>query len=58
MINAMQEHRGSAKRPGGKEIGQIMPGGQPLSPIKKNIADKKKWTSVISFVTTLSQCLP
>lgn len=36
-----KEHRGSAKRLGGKEIGQILPGGQPLSPIKKNIADKK-----------------
>lgn len=40
-INAKQGHCGSAKPPGGKKIGQILPGGQPLTPIKKISPIKK-----------------
>ena len=32
----------SAKCPGGKKIGLVLPGGQPLYTDKKNIGDKKK----------------
>jgi hypothetical protein len=47
----------SAKCPGGKKIGLVLPGGQPLYTDKKNIGDKKVEIGGDRFLFTLSSCL-